>query len=95
MDVISPSPTNVSIAAIPQSSTHGWANPARAVRISTNNFAAQADGTYKATLTISVDDSPNFKTIAADSNDSIVRNMILFVGAGSDNISLDNIKFTK
>jgi len=95
MDVISPSPTNVSIAAIPQSNTHGWANPARAVLISSNNFAAQADGTYKATLTISVDDSPNFKTIAADSNDSIVRNMILFIGAGSDNISLDNIKFTK
>lgn len=95
MDVISPSPTNVSIAAIPQSNTHGWANPARAVHISTYNFTAQPDGTYKATITISVDDSPNFKTIAADSNDSIVRNMILFIGASSDNISLDNIKFTK
>lgn len=95
MDVISPSPTNVSIAAIPQSNSHGWANPTRAVRVWTNNFIAQSDGTYKATLTISVEDSPNFKTIAADSNDSTVTNMILFVGSNSDDISLDNIKFIK
>ncbi|BCJ94183.1 hypothetical protein acsn021_17520 [Anaerocolumna cellulosilytica] len=95
MDVISPSPTNVSIAAIPQSNSCGWANPTRAVRVFKNNFVAQSDGTYKATLTISVDDSPNFKAIAADSTDSIVRNMILFIGSSSDNLSLDNIKFTK
>lgn len=93
MDVIAPAPTNVSIAAIPQSNSHGWANPARAVRVWTNDFIAQSDGTYKATLTISVDDSPNFKTIAADSKDSTITNMILFVGASSNDISLDNIKF--
>jgi endoglucanase len=95
MDVISPSPTNVSIAAIPQSNSHGWANPARAVRVSAKDFVPQSDGTYKAALTITVNDSPNFKTIAADSADSTVRNMILFVGSSSDNFSLDNIKFTK
>nr|1J84_A Chain A, endo-1,4-beta glucanase EngF [Clostridium cellulovorans] len=95
MDVIAPTPVNVSIAAIPQSSTHGWGNPTRAIRVWTNNFVAQTDGTYKATLTISTNDSPNFNTIATDAADSVVTNMILFVGSNSDNISLDNIKFTK
>lgn len=95
IDVISPSPTNVSIAAIPQSSSHGWANPTRAIRLWTNNFVQQSDGTYKATLTISTEDSPNFKTIATDSSDSTVINILLFVGSNSDNISLDNIKFSK
>jgi endoglucanase len=94
IDIIAPAPANVSIAAIPQSSTHGWANPARAIRVWTNNFFKQADGTYKATLTISKDDSPNFKAISENSSDSTVINMILFVGSNSDNISLDNIKFT-
>ncbi|ASA20263.1 cellulase family glycosylhydrolase [Paenibacillus donghaensis] len=95
MDVISPTPTNVSIAAIPQSNSHGWENPTRAVRVSTNQFVAQPGGTYKATLTISFNDSPNFKIIATDSSDSIVRNLLLFVGSSSDNVSLDNIKFVK
>ncbi|WP_242940442.1 cellulase family glycosylhydrolase [Anaeromicropila populeti] len=93
MDIIAPSPANVSIAAIPQSSSHGWANPTRAIRVWTGNFTAQSDGTYKATLTISTADSPNFSTIAADASDSTVTNMILFVGSDSDDISLDNIKF--
>lgn len=95
MDVIAPSPTTVSIAAIPQSTSHGWGNPTRAIRVWPNNFVIQSDGTYKATLTISTTDSPNFNTIATDSADSIVRNLLLFVGSNSDNISLDNIKFTK
>ncbi|WP_257676041.1 cellulase family glycosylhydrolase [Clostridium felsineum] len=95
MDVIAQTPTNVSIAAIPQSNSNGWANPTRAISVSTNNFVRQADGTYKATLTISTDDSPNLKTIASDSSDSTVINMILFVGSSSDSISLDNIKFSK
>jgi endoglucanase len=95
MDIISASPTDVSIAAIPQSNSHGWENPTRAVRVSSNQFVAQSDGTYKAALTISVNDSPNFKIIAADSSDSTVRNLLLFVGSSSDNISLDNIKFAK
>jgi endoglucanase len=95
IDVIAASPTNVSIAAIPQSKTHGWGNPARAKRVWTNDFVQQSDGTYKATVTISAEDSPNLKTITTDSSDSKVTNMILFVGSSSDSISLDNIKFSK
>lgn len=95
IDVIAASPTDVSIAAIPQSSSHGWGNPTRAKRVWASDFLQQADGTYKATLTITTDDSPNFKTIATDSSDSLVKNMVLFVGSSSDSISLDNIKFSK
>lgn len=95
MDVIAPSPTNVSIAAIPQSSSEGWGNPTRAKCVYSNDFVKQADGTYKATITITTDDSPNFKKIATSTSDSLVSNMILFVGSTSDTIYLDNIKFSK
>lgn len=92
MDVIAKEPTTVSIAAIPQSSTHGWANPLRAVKVTAADFAEQEDGTYKAVLTITTEDSPNFAAIATDDKDSIMTNIILFIGTeNADVISLDNI----
>lgn len=92
MDVIVEKPTTVSIAAIPQSSTHGWANPLRAVKVTASDFVEQENGTYKAVLTITTEDSPNFEAIAQDSSDSIMTNIILFVGTeDADVIYLDNI----
>lgn len=91
MDIIAAAPATVSIAAIPQSSTHGWANPTRAISVKPADFVKQADGTYKAVLTITPADSPNFDSIAKDSKDSTMTNIILFVGADTNVISLDNI----
>jgi endoglucanase len=91
MDVIAPAPQTVSIAAIPQSSAHGWANPLRAKQVKPADFVQQADGTYKAVLTMTTADSPNFDAIAKDSADSTMTNIILFVGADANVISLDNI----
>jgi Endoglucanase len=91
MDVIAAAPATVAIAAIPQSSTHGWANPTRAIQVKPADFVKQADGTYKAVLTITPADSPNFDAIAKDSKDSTMTNIILFVGADTNIISLDNI----
>lgn len=94
VDVIAAAPTTVSLAAIPQSSSHGWANPTKAVRAEPSDFALQPDGSYKATITIATKDSPNFQAIAADAADHIMTNLILFVGSASDSISLDNITFS-
>lgn len=92
MDVIVAEPTTVSIAAIPQSSTNGWANPLRAVKVNAEDFEIQDDGKYKAVLTITTADSPNFEAISKDDQDSIMTNIILFVGAdNTDEIALDNI----
>jgi len=94
MDVIvNTSPSSVAIAAIPQSAKHGWANPTRAITVTPGAFELQADNTYKAVLTITRADSPNFEAIATDSTDSILTNIILFVGAVTDSSSiyLDNI----
>ncbi len=91
MDVIAAAPATVSIAAIPQSSTHGWANPTRAIAVKPSDFVKQTDGTYKAVLTITPSDSPNFDSIAKDTKDSTMTNIILFVGADTNVISLDNI----
>lgn len=92
MDVIVNAPATVSIAAIPQSSTNGWANPTRAIQVQPSDFTLQEDGTYKATLTISTADSPNLDAISKDSADSIMTNIILFVGASdTDVVYLDNI----
>lgn len=91
MDVLAAAPANVSIAAIPQSKTNGWANPIRAVQAAADDFKVQENGSYKATLTISAADSPNLDAISKDSADSIMSNLILFVGANTDSISLDNI----
>lgn len=95
MDIFIEDPTTVSIAAIPQSNGHGWANPKRASKVNKDNFVKQGDGTYKAELSISVNDSPNFEAIANDADDSVVNNMILFIGTeNADVISLDNIAVT-
>lgn len=91
IDVIAAAPATVSIAAIPQSSTHGWANPTRAIAVKPSDFVKQTDGTYKAVLTITPSDSPNFDSIAKDTKDSTMTNIILFVGADTNVISLDNI----
>ncbi|MDP4092232.1 MAG: carbohydrate-binding domain-containing protein [Bacillota bacterium] len=96
MDVITAQPATVSIAAIPQSAAHGWANPTRAIQVTPDNFVLQPDGMYKAVLSISTADSPNLDTISKDSADSTLTNIILFVGAstGTDTIYLDNITVT-
>ncbi|RKP46756.1 endoglucanase [Cohnella endophytica] len=92
MDIIAAKPTNVSIAAIPQNATYGWANPTNAVKVQASDFAVQENGTYKANLTIAKKDSPNLKAIAEDADHSVLSNIVLFVGAeGADWISLDNI----
>lgn len=90
-DVLTTEPATVSIAAIPQSKNHGWANPTRAIQVKPDDFVQQTDGTYKATLTITKDDSPNFAAIAEDKDDSIMTNIIIFVGSNVGTISLDNI----
>lgn len=93
MDVIMAKPATVSIAAVPQSEKHGWSNPKRAIQVKAADFAKQEDGTYKASLTITTDDSSNFMAIVKDADDSKLTNLILFVGAeNSDAISIDNIK---
>jgi endoglucanase len=64
------------------------------VVVPASQFVCQADGTFKATLTITPDDSPNFKAMATDpdKSGSTLTNMILLVGAqGSDVVLLDNI----
>jgi endoglucanase len=93
MDVIAAAPTTVSIAAIPQSASAGWANPMRAIQVTADDFVVQADGTYKAVLSISRADSPTFEAIATNADDSTLTNIILFVGTATDAnvISLDNI----
>jgi endoglucanase len=93
MDVYAESPTTVAIAAIPQSASNGWANPNRAVIVSPSDFTKVSDNKYKATLTITTEDSPNFKAIAQSADDTKLTNMILFVGATTDTISIDNIIF--
>ncbi len=91
IDVITKEPSSVSIAAVPQSSTHSWANPANAGQVTPTDFVKQADGTYKATLTITSEDAPNLKTIAEDANDHILTNIILMITSSTDTIALDNI----
>jgi len=92
MDVIAAQRTTVSIAAIPQSASAGWANPQRAVQVTADQFEEQADGSFKAKLTITRADSPNLEAIATNPDDSTLTNIILFIGAAEANaIALDNI----
>ncbi|MBU9713093.1 carbohydrate-binding domain-containing protein [Evansella tamaricis] len=92
MEVLVDEPTTVSIAAIPQSSAYGWANPERAVQVTPADFELQDDGKYLALLTISTDDAPNLGNIGMDPDGSILTNMILFIGTeNEDVIYLDNI----
>nr|BAA12744.1 endo-1,4-beta-glucanase [Bacillus sp.] [Bacillus sp. (in: firmicutes)] len=95
MDVIVDEPTTVAIAAIPQSTKHGWANPERSVKVTEADFVKQDDGKYKALLTITGDDAPNLKNIGKDDENNNMNNIILFVGTeAADVIYLDNIKVT-
>jgi endoglucanase len=66
LDVFVPEPTTVAIAAIPQSASHGWLNPNRAVLAQPADFEEQDDETYKATITLTKDDAPNLGVIAED-----------------------------
>lgn len=95
MDVIVDSPTTIAITAIPQSEQYGWANPANNAVVTPDDFEEQADGTYKALLTITGEDAPNLTNIAEDPEGSELNNIILFVGTeDADVISLDNITVT-
>ncbi len=94
IDVILKSPATVSIAAIPQGPGNDWwTNPARAVRLFPNDFVKQVDGTYKAVLTITAEDSPGLEIIGTSDTDNTIQNIVLFVGTeGADVIYLDNFK---
>ncbi|QTH40401.1 cellulase family glycosylhydrolase [Cohnella sp. LGH] len=92
LDVFVPEPTTVAIAAIPQSASHGWLNPNRAVLANPADFKEQDDGAFKATITITKDDAPNLAAIGEDSTDSVMTNIVLFVGAeDAEWVALDNV----
>lgn len=92
MDVIAEKPVTVSIAAIPQSADYSWANPLRAIQVTPDDFVKQENGNYKAVLSMSPADTPNLEAIAGNSENSVMSNMILFIGTeNADVISLDNI----
>jgi len=94
MDVIVDEPTTVSVAAIPQGPSAGWANPTRAIQVKAEDFEPFGNK-YKAVLTISKEDAPSLATIAESPDNNKLENMILFVGAeNTDVISLDNITVT-
>ncbi|GAA0388233.1 hypothetical protein GCM10008933_19000 [Paenibacillus motobuensis] len=95
MDVIVDEKTTVSIAAIPQGPSSGWANPERAVQVNEDDFEPYGSNKYKAVLSITTEDSPSFKTIAESAENNVMNNLILFIGAKDTNvISLDNITVT-
>ena len=96
LDVIVPAATDtaVAVAAVPQSATHGWTNPARAAQVTAEQFTRQPDGRYKATLTLTLADAPNLKVMAEDPEKpgSTLTNLVLFIGAkNTDTLWLDNI----
>ncbi|HEY4391339.1 MAG TPA: carbohydrate-binding domain-containing protein, partial [Paenibacillus sp.] len=94
MDVIVDEKTTVSIAAIPQGPSSGWANPERAVQVNEDDFVPYGDK-YKAVLSITTEDSPALETIATSTENNVMNNLILFIGAKDTNeISLDNITVT-
>jgi len=94
MDVIVEEKTTVSIAAIPQGPASSWANPIRAVRVSEDDFVPYGDK-YKAVLSITTEDSPSLETIATSSENNVMNNLVMYIGAKDTNvISLDNITVT-
>lgn len=95
MDVFVKEPTTVTIAAVPQSDKHGWANPSTALQILPREFVEQADGLFLAQAVMTKSQATNIETIAADAQDSILTNIVLFVGSenGGD-VGLDNITFS-
>ncbi|MFP4661753.1 MAG: carbohydrate-binding domain-containing protein [Halanaerobiales bacterium] len=91
MEVIVDNPTTVSIAAIPQSDNHSWANPKTAIQVKAEDFEEIGD-MYKAIVAITPEDTPNFEAIATDPENNIMSNIILFVGTeNADVVYLDNI----
>jgi endoglucanase len=92
MDILVAEPTTVSIACVPQSDTHGWANPSVAVFAKTEDFKEQPDGTYLATVKMTSKEAPNLEVIATDKEGSVLSNMVIFVGSekGKD-VMIDNI----
>ncbi|WP_078551802.1 carbohydrate-binding domain-containing protein [Bacillus alkalicellulosilyticus] len=95
IDVIVAEPTTVAIAAIPQSAAENiwWANPVNAT-VSADDFELQDDGTYKALLTITTEESPALGALG-ESESGLLSNLVLFVGTElTDEVVLDNISFT-
>ncbi|WP_256592812.1 carbohydrate-binding domain-containing protein, partial [Pseudomonas sp. 2822-17] len=85
MEIIVENPTTVAVAAIPQSSSYGWANPAKNSIVEPNDFEETGDGLYKAKLTITHEHSPNLANLATDPEGSVLNNIILFIGTeGAD-----------
>ena len=97
MDVIVESPTTVSIAAIPQSLTHTWTNPALAVVLKPADFKLGPNGKYVAAVSMTAEETPNLDLVAGglDMKATTLVDMLLFVGAhGTDSVWLDNISVT-
>ena len=92
MDVLLEEPTTVSIAAVPQTETNGWTNPRSAVRLVPEEFEKQSNGLYLAKAVLNTDQASNIEVIAVDEEDSIMTNIVLFIGTenGSD-VGIDNI----
>ena len=95
MEVFVEEPTTVSVAAVPQTDTHGWTNPKEALRIAPEDFEQQANGLYMAEAVLTAKQATNIEAIAADKEGSILSNLVLFVGTenGGD-VGLDNITFS-
>ncbi|GIQ69811.1 endoglucanase [Xylanibacillus composti] len=94
IDVTVEEPTAVGIAAIPQNQG-SWVNPVKQSKIAADDFVEQDDGTYKAVLTITAEDSPAIQAIGENIDGHILNNLILFVAAEDvDVIYLDNITFS-
>ena len=90
-DIIVEDPTTVSIAAVPQNEIVEWGNPS-AVQVKEEDFVSQGDGTYQASLDITLEDSPSFEQIANNPANSVMDNIVLFIATeNADTIYIDNI----
>ncbi len=95
MDVFVEEPTTVTIAAVPQADSHGWANPSMALIILPREFVEQDNGLFMAQAVMTKSQATNIETIAADAEDSVLTNLVLFVGSeNGGNVGLDNITFS-
>ncbi|MEK0315106.1 carbohydrate-binding domain-containing protein [Cohnella sp. 56] len=95
MDVIASAPAAVSIAAIPQSKSAGWANPGTPAEVKANDYVKVSEGVYKAVITLSGESAANLENIANDAEDHILTNIIFLIASPhASTISLDNITFS-
>ncbi|WEK55056.1 MAG: carbohydrate-binding domain-containing protein [Candidatus Cohnella colombiensis] len=95
IDVITSAPTAVSIAAIPQSSSHSWTNPTSVAQVTVDDFVSVSSGVYKATIKLTGGSAANLANIANDPNDHILTNIIFLIASPDASvISLDNITFS-